>query len=544
MRLLTLLLICLSTVSCIQKDDARTISETKAFRHLEEVAVDSTRIARCIAANHLSKEVARDVFKAYASNKWKSIWTDSTGLNQQARLAAAFFWNYLSIGVIDSARFLPGMHPVFDALIENGHMNTKMGIVDDLEVVFTCQFVRFYHELLKTKSPGSIGQLEWYIPVKKHEIDWPLLFTQLGFFESRLMHAQFNRLVKAMEQLLAIEKAGGWQPISFKGENLIPGDSSIYIPLIKKRLQITEVNAPQDNDEFFHQKLAFAVKRYRTSVGLKDTALIDAAFINQINISVEKRIRTLTINLNRWKWLPPDTSAKLIRVNIPAFELEVLEKGKSMKRMNAIIGTNKNHTVMFYDQIRCIVFSPYWNIPKSILAKELWPHMAHNLNYLQKNDLEIVNDGRVLDPRRISWHRYNGYTFPYLVRQKPGVNNPLGQVKFLFPNPYSIYIHDTPNKALFEKQQRAFSHGCIRISDPRWLAGWLLNYQEGWNPSKIDTAMVSGKEVYVDLTEPVPVYITYFTSWVNDQGILQFRDDVYGHDAQMEKELFVNSPSK
>jgi murein L,D-transpeptidase YcbB/YkuD len=234
----------------------------------------------------------------------------------------------------------------------------------------------------------------------------------------------------------------------------------------------------------------------------------------------------------------------MLRINIPAFELEIVEKGKALKKMDAIIGTPKHHTIMFFDQVRNVVFSPYWNIPKSIVAKELWPQILRNRSYLQNNEMEILKNGRILDPNRIAWHRYNGYNFPYLIRQKPGVKNPLGQVKFLFPNLYNIYIHDTPHKELFEKEQRAFSHGCIRIADPRWLAIYLLKEQPHWTPAMIDSAMVSGQELNITLNSPVPVYITYFTAWVDDEGIVHFRDDVYGHDADMQRELFDPNASK
>jgi len=535
---------CFAVAGCMQQDAAKDLSPITHQDSVHPATVDSSSISRYISRYKLPKEVASGVFKAYATHQFQPMWTDAAGFGQQAHLAAAFFWKYLSIGLIDSAQFIPGMHQVFDALIENGHPGATTIADTDLEIVFTIQVVRFYLELVKAKSPESIGQMEWYMPLKKGDIDWDLLKIPKDFLESGLMHPQFHLLAQAMQKLKAIEQSGGWKPIAYTGKNLIPGDSSRFITLMKQRLQVTEPYAPRDTNASFNEKMVLAVRQFRKSVGLKDTALIDSAFVNRLNISVKKRIHTLTINLQRWKWMPPDTSTVLIRVNIPAFELEVLENGKSVKRMDAIIGTPNHHTVMFCDEIRNVVFNPYWNIPKSILAKELWPQIIRNRSYLQKHDMEIVRNGQPFNPNRIAWHRYNGYTFPYLVRQKPGPENPLGQVKFLFPNPYHIYIHDTPNKSLFEKEQRAFSHGCIRISEPLWLANYLLKEQTGWNTHRIDAAVANGQEMYVGLTHPVPVYITYITAWVDAQGILHFRDDVYEHDAQMERELFAKHASK
>lgn len=288
----------------------------------------------------------------------------------------------------------------------------------------------------------------------------------------------------------------------------------------------------------FDSEFESAIRSLRTSFGLQDTPLVDRALIKNMNVPISQRIQTIRINLERWKWLPPDSSGTFIRVNIPDFTLEVVDKGNMVKSMKVIVGTASNHTVMFSDAIEHVVFSPYWNVPNSIFEKELWPIIRNNPGYLEKHEMEIIGAAGIVHPDRIRWYRYTNKSFPYRIRQKPGPQNALGLVKFSFPNPFGIYMHDTPNKELFLLQKRAFSHGCIRIENPKWLAEYLLRDQIEWTPTAVDSAMSSGKELFVKLNRPIPVVITYFTSWVGEAGIIQFREDVYGHDAAMRQVMF------
>lgn len=209
--------------------------------------------------------------------------------------------------------------------------------------------------------------------------------------------------------------------------------------------------------------------------------------------------------------------------------------------MKVIVGKAANKTVIFSGDLIYVVMSPYWIIPRSIVAKETLPAVKRNHSYIANHKMEVVtntNPPKIVNPSTIDWNNYNGSNFPYTIRQKPGPSNSLGYVKFLFPNSYSIYLHDTPSRNLFEKEDRTFSHGCIRIAEPAWLANYLLRDDPNWNKEKIDKAMHGGKEQYVTLKKKVPVYITYFTTWVDSDGNLNFREDIYGHDKKLEKELF------
>ena len=221
------------------------------------------------------------------------------------------------------------------------------------------------------------------------------------------------------------------------------------------------------------------------------------------------------------RWMPEDNADRLW-ANIPEFKLHVFENNKEEMVIKIVVGKAANRTVIFSDSLRYIVFSPYWNVPESIVEKEIMPSIARNRNYLERNNMEILKYS-------------NGQP---VVRQKPGGANALGKVKFLFPNRYNIYFHDTPAKTLFSNQQRAFSHGCIRLQKAFDLAKFLLKDQPEWNDLRIETSMNQVKEEWVSLRSPRPVYVVYFTVWVDQEGVLNFRDDIYGHDKRMAEHLF------
>lgn len=523
--------------SCIHRDDSQKPVEPRTVSPVWMEKVDSLRIATCLEGINISKDAAASVYRIYAENDSQPVWTDNLGMRPQASLAASFFWKYLSTGIIDSSLFLPGMHGLFDKCIGNQHPNQAFNDGLDAEVLFSCQVVVFFESLLKARKPSEVGQIEWYIPLRKNQLssdlNWNSVSAPEKLLEESTAHRQVWLLLKALDRLITIEQRGGWPLIPVEHNCILPGDTAAVIVALKNRLRITGEYKSADTTNRFDKNLSEAIRKARRSLGLNDTVLVDSILINRLNIPIAQRIETVKVNLERWKWVPRDTADTMIQVNIAAFELEVVQNRKTIKLMPIIAGDTMHHTVMFHDEMQQIVFSPYWNIPKSILAQEIWPDIRRDRGYLRRKHMEVIRGKHVIDPSRIKWSRYNANNFPYSIRQKPGNDNPLGGVKFLFPNPFSIYLHDTPNKTLFDKRIRSFSHGCIRIAEPIWLASYLLKGQPEWSASAIDSAMKNGQETFVNLPYPIPVHITYFTSWVDETGTLNFRDDVYGHDSRM-----------
>jgi murein L,D-transpeptidase YcbB/YkuD len=258
-----------------------------------------------------------------------------------------------------------------------------------------------------------------------------------------------------------------------------------------------------------------AVNRYKKSVGLKQDSLITNEMISELSVPVKKRIEQILVNLERFRWMPNHEKAdEFIFVNIPGYRLRYFEKGKQVWDCNVVVGKTMTKTVIFSGMMQYVVLSPYWYVPPSIIQKEVVPGMRKNSNYLASHHME--------------WNGGN-------VRQTPGPHNSLGRVKFIFPNENNIYLHDTPSKSLFNEDNRAFSHGCVRVSKPRDLALRILRNDPNWPPSKIDEAMNATSEKTVTLKKKIPVLIGYFTAFVETDGDLNFRKDIYERDAKLLK---------
>ncbi|HTM91910.1 MAG TPA: L,D-transpeptidase family protein [Flavisolibacter sp.] len=327
-------------------------------------------------------------------------------------------------------------------------------------------------------------------------------------------NAQYEKLQNALERLYEIQNQGGWPKIVSTQKFYLKGQNAAAIKQIKERLRIGGDFKSKDTSSVFTEELVTAVQKVQKRFGYKQNGVVDAMLIKQLNVPIEERIQQVLLNMQRFKSNAAASSGTILIVNIPEYKLHVYEGTKHAFDMDIVVGSEKNQTVTFNDEMTNIVFSPYWNVPSSIVANEILPAMKRNKNYLRNNGYEIT--------------RYeNGLP---VIRQKPGSKNSLGQVKFVFPNEHGIYLHDTPAKGLFEYPKRTFSHGCIRLAEPAKLAEYLLRNVPGWTTEKILKAMNSGKEQWVKLPVPVSVSLSYYTAWVDDEGVLQLRQDIYGLD--------------
>lgn len=251
----------------------------------------------------------------------------------------------------------------------------------------------------------------------------------------------------------------------------------------------------------------------------------------------------LALNLERWRWLPDDFGDRYLVVNIPSFELRARESGRTVLAMPVVVGKADGHeTPIFSSDMQTVVFSPSWNVPDSIAEGETAPAAAKDPSYLERHGIEVFKRGKsgktVVDPREVDWNDRSEVK-ELAFRQLPGKDNALGTVKFLFPNPFDVYLHDTPADALFARPSRAFSHGCVRVSQPAALAAYVLRDDASWTEATIKAAMDSGNEHAVKLTHTIPVHIVYFTAWVDDDGGVHYEKDVYGYDAKQLKSATV-----
>lgn len=347
------------------------------------------------------------------------------------------------------------------------------------------------------------------------------VITQKDSLGKNINSPQYVLLQNQLDRFYELAKKGGWKRIITDKKFFIKGQSDVAIRQVKERLRISGDFNSTDTSILFTDELVNAVKKVQKRFGFESNGVIDRPLIKELNVSLEDRIEQLEANLERLRTQSPLINGTRLVANIPEFKLHVYEDDHHVFEMAIVVGSETNKTVAFNDELTQIVFSPYWNVPTSIVQNEILPAMRRNRGYFHQNGYEQIGTENGLPA----------------IRQKPGPGNSLGLVKFVFPNSHSIYFHDTPAKSLFEVRKRTFSHGCIRLAEPAKLAQYLLRNDKTWTSKKIEQAMHSGKEQAVILKQPVAVSITYFTAWVDNEGLLNFREDVYGKDKEMSKKI-------
>ena len=407
----------------------------------------------------------------------------------------------------------------------------KKATIAGLDILMTAKFQQLAEKKFDRRSQERLKDLSWYIPARKRDLQrWIDSITQgrMDLDDLVPMHPQFELLQEQLKKYAAL-KDSAWVPIALGGKKKVvePGRKDPSIPLIRERLQLIGDLEPARDTSIalsttYNEQMAKAVSRFQKRHGMKDDGVIGQLFLDALNITPADRMITLVVNMERLRWMPEELGQPYIGINIPDYRLKLIEDDAVAMEMEVVVGTSADRTVIFSDTITYLVFSPAWTLPESIVENEILPEMEKDEEYLTEKNMEIVG----------------GTEEKPIIRQLPGPNNALGRVKFMFPNSYSIYLHDTPAKGLFSREERAFSHGCIRVSRPKDLALYLLKDDEEWTEERIEAAMDSTEEVQVGLKNKMPVIITYFTAWVDRDGTLQMRNDIYGHDARLAKELF------
>lgn len=392
--------------------------------------------------------------------------------------------------------------------------------------------------------PKENKNVQWDVKRNKIKLH-KALATVLNFRKSKYdyadfapLHQQYSNLKKSLAMYRGVQKAGGWPSIP-KATVLKPGTKSPVVATLRKRMLNQGEIADTANSDTYDSQLVNAVKTFQVSQGLTPDGLVRGETIRLLNIPVEERIKAIILNMERWRWIPKSFEPDYLLVNIPEFKLRVYEKGKEKVNMKVIVGKTMNSTPIFSDKLEYVVLSPYWNVPMSILQKELVPKLVGNPNYLERLDMEVVTaKGDLIDPTTIDWASVNEKTFKYIVRRRPGPKNDLGDVKFIFPNTNDIYLHDTPHDQLFSQASRDFSHGCVRVERPIDLAVYLLRNVPGYNRAKIKSIIAERKEKYVPVKQKLPVYLVYFTAEADSKGNVRFFEDIYGHDKILASQYF------
>jgi murein L,D-transpeptidase YcbB/YkuD len=353
-----------------------------------------------------------------------------------------------------------------------------------------------------------------------------------------LKHPLYIELKAMLQQYTQFEASGGWPKIP-DGPPLKPGQTDPRIAILRERLKVTgqwEAGAVVTLPDLYDQATADAVETFQAGNGLEPDGILGPGTLAALNVTASERVDQLRANLERGRWLLRTMGPEAVVVNVAGFYLHVFFRSEKVWTTRVIVGQSYTKTPVFTEAMKSIVLNPDWTVPQSIVRAEIFPKASANPGYLTAGNYYLADSsGRSMSD--VDFAAYTPASFPYRVVQRPGPKNALGRVKFLFPNKYSVYLHDTPNRQLFDKSGRTFSHGCIRVEDPLKLAEIILSDRLGWDRAKIDAAVASGKMQSIALPKPLPVLILYWTVDPSPIGGATFHRDIYGRDARLIRAL-------
>ena len=496
-----------------------SITKKNAYNNL---FLDSNEVESFILKNNIPDSSARRVRSFYNTRNYEFAWFSTSGLTEQAY----GFWSLVNYSG-DTVHQIKALKKTMNGLMANDSLrvSSRDKFAISTELMLTENLITYTRSNYE-KGYVKRKEMERFIPFKKQDALYladSLLNKKHNddkYFSD--VNAAYKLLSEQLKKYAAIARTGGWPSIPANAKNYKAGGQDSGIIQIKKFFEITGDLTQHDTTDVYNENLQNAIKNFQKRYGYTADGKLSSAIMKEMNVSAIARVKQILINMNRMRWMPQEPAGQLILVNIPEFILHVYNDKRKVFDMNVVVGKEGHNTTIFSDKLTTIVFSPYWNVPSSIVKKEILPGMDENKNYLEEHNMEIYGELDGLPA----------------IRQKPGGDNSLGKVKFLFPNNFNIYFHDTPAKGLFDKDVRAYSHGCIRLSEPRKLAEYLLRDNSNWTKEKINESMNGDEEKYAAVKHPVPVFITYYTAWVSDDGVLNFRNDIYGHDKEIADKMF------
>jgi L,D-transpeptidase YcbB len=487
------------------------------------------------------------VLAFYKSNDFKPLWTSAGRVLPRAEALLKILANASVDGLVPK-NYLPSTVGTFenvDQIVANDELK-----IAKFDVDLTVQALKYARQL----SGGQFepNRLSLYNDIKPEPVNANSALRVLAYTpypESYLAslapsNPQYAIFKDQLKKLSATDSAPAADLIA-DGPNVKLDKIDDRMPKVRARLQVlgllTADEAVNNNEQLLDKALSKGLKAFQKANKIKQTGALDSATVKAFNVDHRDDDRQrLVYNMERLRWLPKNLGSRYVFVNQAAFEVNVMDHGKSAWKSRVIIGLPMNQTVSFSDQVETVVFNPTWGVPASIIVNEFGPKSRKDPGYLDKNGYKVINaSGEVVSSRSINWWTF-GQAPKFGVQQPSGDGNALGELKFLFPNDHSIYMHDTPTKNLFAKSSRAFSHGCVRVQNPREFAEVLL----GWNKDDIAATIRAGEILPVNLKQKTPVHLTYFTAWTDSDGKINYYDDVYGRDAAMAKAFAFGTTAK
>lgn len=500
--------------------------EIKEFKSSSQIKIDGRKI--------FGNQYISDLYERV---NFQPVWTDSKNTSDLLRILEDSF--YEGLNPDDYHLDFMKNHLVASDKKEPKEMATA-------DILMTDAILTYAFHMVQGKVNPSSFDPNW----NYHERPMPddVDFRLLNRLQTKTLNETidflrpemplYHELQERFVLLDSMKKAGGEiHPLEYPGSALKPGVKSPAVIALKDHMNNYGYMFEHPEEDLYDEELEEAVKDFQMITGLETDGICGKGTYKALNVPLAERLDIIRVNMERCRWINNTLPEEFILVNIADYNLYIFRNNEIEYRCRVVVGKEFNKTPVFTSDIKYVVFNPTWTVPYSISSKEILPKLKKDANYLQNRNMTLLMGDQVINPSTIDFKQYSQNNFPYTIRQEPGPNNALGLVKFIFPNKYAVYLHDTPSKSFFERTDRAFSHGCVRVKDPLILAEELLDDQ-GYDSEKIAEVIQSKKLKNVYLTEPMPVMIMYWTCYVDDQdGEIRFFRDVYGRDKKVLQEL-------
>lgn len=482
-----------------------------------------------------------DILVLYGRRGFRPIWADHSGIAPAADTLLAL------IGRADDHGLSPEKYhrAALTTMLQRSRSALSAAPVDplelaDLELLLSDAYlVLGLHLTAGQYNPHDLDA-EWYLHKNEADVVGRLnnaaessdLIADLHHLPPQ--EAEYRRLQEAYAYHRQLAVEGGWPQVA-EGRKLEKGMWDERVMQVRARLRATGDLAlqPAPVEGTYDEILEGAIRRFQRRHGLDPDGKVGKATLAELNVTIQARIRQLAVNLERWRWLPRDTGSRYIRVNIADYQLQLFEADTVALAMRVVVGKTYRRTPVFSDLMTYMVVNPYWTVPTTIMLNDIVPKARKNPDYLRSENIKVFSGWSAaapeLDPAAIDWSKVSRNYLPYRLRQEPGAKNSLGTIKFMFPNQFDVYLHDTPAHSLFSRSMRAFSSGCIRVEKPLDLALYLLD-DPAWTRERLQKVIATRVETTLKVSRPILVMLLYMTAWVDEAGIVQFRQDVYNRD--------------
>ena len=486
----------------------------------------------------------------YDRRNFRPAWLSASGSSRPVAELLQSVEHLRAEALVPEAYHLQALGKLYNDTQSSGLLRKEiqLALLVDLELLATDAFLASAGHLLRGRvAPEALGPEQQAVPKAADLLGALQAAVDFGRVQPVLKsflpdQTGYRQLRRVLQRYRKIEREGGWAPLA-DGTVLRPGGKDARVRHLRSRLvaegYLDRSHLP-GNDRF-DPKLKRALAAFQRQHGLAADGMVGPLTRQALNVPAGVRVRQIELNMERWRWLPRYLGKRYLLVNIADFTLEVIDDERTVMAMRVVVGRDYRRTPVLSAELNKLVLNPHWYVPKTIFTEDLLPAIQKNPDYLQQRGYKVFSnlgpDAEEIALDRIDWQTVDPAHFPYILRKDPGPYNPMGRAKFLFPNKYDVYLHDSPNRSIFSRSKRTFSSGCIRIEKPLELTEYIVKDSPGWSGKRIDAEIESGRSKLINAFVPLPIYIQYWTVWVDSSGKTQFREDIYGRDAVLEQAL-------